>query len=120
MPLRPRWAARCSARRPTPNDRAARAPYGRIPAPGLPGNNLRRTARLLSTVTSVVADVPLAEMTLLMRFARLAEAIADLREAQRLAAQAAAARGRPNNCGPPCPGTSPAIGQAHPGPHYLS
>ena len=73
-------------------DRAARAPYGRIPAPGQPGNNLRRAARLLSTVTSVVADAPLAEMTLLMRFARLAEAIAELREAQRLATQAAAAR----------------------------
>ena len=73
-------------------DRAARAPYGRIPAPGQPGNNLRRTARLLSTVTSVAADAPLAEMTLLMRFARLAEAIAELREAQCLAAQAAAAR----------------------------
>ena len=73
-------------------DRAARAPYGRIPAPGQPGNNLRRTARLLSTVTSVVPDVPLTEMTLLMRFARLAEVIAELREAQRLAAQAAAAR----------------------------
>ena len=72
-------------------DRAARAPYGRIPAPGQPGNNLRRTSRLLSTLPSV-ADVPLAEMTLLMRFAKLAEAIAELREAQRLAAQAAAAR----------------------------
>ena len=73
-------------------DRAARAPYCRIPAPGQPGNNLRRAARLLSTVTSVVPDVPLAEMTLLMRYARLAEAIGELREAQRLAAQAAAAR----------------------------
>ena len=73
-------------------DRAARAPYGRIPAPGQPGNNLRRTARLLSTFTSVLADAPLTEMTLLMRFARLAEAICELREAQGLAAQPAAAR----------------------------
>jgi len=73
-------------------DRAARSPYGRIPVPGQPGNNLRRTARLLSTVTSAVADVPGAEMTLLMRFARLTDAIAELREAQRLATQAAAAR----------------------------
>jgi hypothetical protein len=72
-------------------DRAARAPYGRIPAAGRPGNNLRRTARLLSTLPSVAA-VPLAETTLLVRFARLAEAIAELREAQRLAVQAAAAR----------------------------
>jgi hypothetical protein len=73
-------------------DRAARAPYGRIPDPGQPGNNLRRSARLLSTLTSVVADAPVAEMTLLMRFARLAEAITELREAEDLAAQAAAAR----------------------------
>ena len=73
-------------------DRAARAPYGRIPDPGQPGNNLRRTARLLSTLTSVVGDAPLAEITLLIRFARLAEAVADLREVQRLTAQAAAAR----------------------------
>ncbi|MGH3276720.1 MAG: hypothetical protein ACRDNZ_20630 [Streptosporangiaceae bacterium] len=73
-------------------DRAARAPYGRIPAPGQPGNNLRRAARLLSTSMSTGADVPLAETTLLIRFARLAEAVAELREAQRLAAQAAAAR----------------------------
>ena len=73
-------------------DRAARAPYGRIPVPSQPGNNLRRAARLLSTLPSVVADAPRAEMTLLIRFARLTEAIAELREAQRLAAQAAAAR----------------------------
>lgn len=73
-------------------DRAARAPYGRIPVPGQPGNNLRRAARLLSTSVSIVGDAQLAEMTLLMRFARLAEAIAELREAQCLAAQAAAAR----------------------------
>jgi hypothetical protein len=72
-------------------DRAARAPYGRIPVPGQPGNNLRRAGRLLATLPSV-ADAPLAEMTLPMRFARLTEAIAELREAQRLAAQAAAAR----------------------------
>ena len=80
-------------------------PSARIPAPNQPGNNLRRTARLLSTLPSV-GDIPLAETILLMRFARLAEAIADLREVQRLAAQAAAAAVRPNICAPPCPGTS--------------
>ena len=73
-------------------DRAARAPYGRIPVPAQPGNNLRRAARLLSTVPSVGGDPELALITLLARFARLIEAIADLREAQRQAAQAAAAR----------------------------
>ena len=73
-------------------DRAARAPYGRIPVPAQPGNNLRRAARLLSTAPSVGGDPELALITLLARFARLIEAIADLREAQRHAAQAAAAR----------------------------
>ena len=73
-------------------DRAARAPYGRIPAPAQPGNNLRRAARLLSIAPSVGGDPELALITLLARFARLIEAIADLREAQRHAAQAAAAR----------------------------
>jgi hypothetical protein len=29
-------------------DRAARAPYGRIPAPGPAGNQLRQAARLIS------------------------------------------------------------------------
>jgi hypothetical protein len=91
-PPRPRWAAGCSARPPTPTTAQPAPPFGRIPTPGQPGNNLRRTARQLSTLPSVAADVPLAKMTLLMRFARLAEAIAELREAQRLAAQAAAAR----------------------------
>ena len=73
-------------------DRAARAPYGRIPHPAQPGNNLRRAARLLSTAVPIVGDPASAQMTLLGRFARLAESIADMREAQRQAAQAAAAR----------------------------
>jgi hypothetical protein len=73
-------------------DRAARAPYGSIPHPAQPGNNLRRAARLLSATTPIAGDPALAQMTLLGRFARLAESIADMREAQRHAAQAAAAR----------------------------
>jgi hypothetical protein len=73
-------------------DRAARCSYGRIPRPAQPGNNLRRAARLLSTTAPITGDPALAQMTLLTRFARLAEAVADLREAQRHAAQAAAAR----------------------------
>jgi hypothetical protein len=72
-------------------DRAARAQYGRVPRPAQTGNDLRRIARLLSAV-SVSGDPVLAQMTLVGRFARLVEAVADLRDAQHCAAQAAAAR----------------------------
>jgi hypothetical protein len=48
-------------------------------------------ARLLSAV-SISGDPVLAQMTLAGRFVRLVEAVADLRNAQQRAAQAAAAR----------------------------
>ena len=70
-------------------DRAARAPYGRIPRPTPAGNSLRRAARLLSTAASVSGDPTLAQITLVTRLAALVEDIADLREAQRNAAHAA-------------------------------
>ena len=73
-------------------DRAARAPYGRTPRPTPTGNSLRRAARLLATAASVDGDPVLAQVTLVVRLVELAEAVADLREAQRHAAQAAAAR----------------------------
>jgi hypothetical protein len=62
------------------------------PSPTPAGNSLRRTARLLSTAASVSGDPALAQITLATRLAALVEDIADLREAQRHAAQAAAAR----------------------------
>jgi len=74
-------------------DRAARAPYGRIPRPTPVGNSLRRAARLMATVTVGADDGTLALVTLVTRLAALAEAVAELRSAQRHAAQAAAARG---------------------------
>ncbi len=73
-------------------DRAARVPYGRIPRPSQAGNSLRRAARLLSVVSSVNGDPAYAQMVLIARLAALAEAVADLRQAQRHAAQTAAAR----------------------------
>ena len=73
-------------------DRAARAPFGRIPVPAQPGNNLRRAARLLSQVPVTGSAASADLTTLLVRFGRLIEAIAELRETQRQAAQAAAAR----------------------------
>jgi hypothetical protein len=73
-------------------DRAARAPYGRIPAPTPAGNRLRRAARLLAASAAVSGDNPLALVTLVTRLAALAEAVAQLRDAQQRTVQAASAR----------------------------
>jgi hypothetical protein len=72
-------------------DRAARAPFGRIPPPSPAGNQLRQAARLLSTFASLTGDKSLAPVMLITRLAALAEAVAELREAQQHATQAAAA-----------------------------
>jgi len=73
-------------------DRAARVPYGRIPAPTPTGTGLRRAARLLSAAAMVSHDRTLAQAALIVRLAALADAITELRQAQQHAAQAAAAR----------------------------
>jgi hypothetical protein len=73
-------------------DRAARAPFGRIPPPTPAGNQLRHAARLISAYASLTGDRSLAPVVLLLRLAALAEAVAELRDAQQRAAQAAAAR----------------------------
>jgi hypothetical protein len=72
--------------------RAARVPYARIPRRTTAGNGLRRAARLLSAVAFVSHDPALAPVALIARLAALAEAVAELREVQQRAAQAAAAR----------------------------
>ena len=73
-------------------DRAARPAYGRIPSPTPTGNNLRRTARLLANAASVSGDPTLAQAALIIQLIALAEAVAELRQAQQHAAQAASAR----------------------------
>jgi len=73
-------------------DRAARAPYGRVPAPSRAGDRLREAARLLGALAYLTRDPVFTPIVLITRLAALAEAVADLREAQRHAAQAAAAR----------------------------
>jgi len=73
-------------------DRAARSPYGRIPPPSPAGNQLRQAARLLSTFAYLTGDPSMAPIVLITRLAALAEAVVELRESQRHAAQAAAAR----------------------------
>jgi hypothetical protein len=72
-------------------DRAARQPYGRIPAPTPAGNQLRHAARLISAYAYLTGDRWLTSIVLLVRLAALAEALAELRESQQRAAQADAA-----------------------------
>ena len=72
-------------------DRAARAPYARIPAPTPAGNQLRRAARLITAFAYLTKDPSLTPIVLLARLAALAEAVVGLRQAQQHAAQAASA-----------------------------
>jgi len=72
-------------------DRAARSPYGRIPRPTPTGNRLRQAARLLSATAFAANDSARGQIMLIVRLTGLIEAVADLRQAQRHAAQAAAA-----------------------------
>jgi hypothetical protein len=72
-------------------DRAARSPHGRIPPPTPAGNQLRQAARLLSAFAYLTGDRSMAPIMLITRLAALAEAVAELRDAQQHAAQAAAA-----------------------------
>lgn len=73
-------------------DRAARAPYGRIPHPTPAGVGLRQAARMLSASALVSHDRTYAQAALVVRLAALADAVSELRDAQRHAAQATAAR----------------------------
>jgi hypothetical protein len=100
-------------------DRAARAPYGRIPPPTPVGNRLRQAARLLS---AYVQDRSMTPILLITKLAALAEAVAELRQSQQHAAQAAAALRaaghlhaaiRPAPAAQPRPASSP---RARPGP----
>jgi hypothetical protein len=73
-------------------DRAARSPHGRVPPPTPAGSQLRHAARLMSAFACLSGDKTLAPIILITRLAALAEAVADLRDAQQRAHQAAAAR----------------------------
>ena len=73
-------------------DRAARAPYGRIPGGTPGGDGLRTAARVLALTGTMTGDMPLAAVTLIANLVALAVAVAELRQAQQHAAQAAAAR----------------------------
>ena len=73
-------------------DRAARAPYGRIPRRTSHGARLRSAARLLASTVGDPGYPAAAAVRLMAKLAALAEAVSELRKAQQHAAQAAAAR----------------------------
>jgi hypothetical protein len=73
-------------------DRAARAAYGRVPARSRDGEQLRRTARMIALAGNLTGDNTLLAIALIAQLVALAVAVAELRQAQQHAAQAAAAR----------------------------
>jgi hypothetical protein len=90
--------------------RAARSPYGRIPQPSPAGNRLRQAARFLAAYAYLTQDQALLPVVLITKLAALAEAVADLRDSQQHAAQAAAARAAAERlyaAARPAPGSAP-------------
>ncbi|GIH51621.1 Relaxase/Mobilisation nuclease domain-containing protein [Microbispora rosea] len=73
-------------------ERAARTPYGRIPAPSPEGIRLRSAVRLLALSGTMSRDTTLAGVVVIGALTSLVAAVADLRRAQQRAAQEAAAR----------------------------
>jgi MobA/VirD2-like, nuclease domain len=71
--------------------RAAREPYGRIPPPTTAGSQLRQAARIMAAHAHVSGDRANEWAIVIVRLAALAEAVAELRDAQQRAAQASAA-----------------------------
>jgi hypothetical protein len=71
--------------------RAARAPWGRIPAPSSAGSGLRTTAYLLAACEPAGAPRTMVRLALISALTGLARAVAELREAQGLLLQTTAA-----------------------------
>ena len=72
--------------------RAARIPYGRTPRPTPAGASLRQAARLLFRAAFASQDNTAALAALILQLAALVETVIELRQVQRHAAQASAAR----------------------------
>jgi hypothetical protein len=72
--------------------RAARNPYCRTPRPTPAGASLRQAARLLSRAAFASQDNTAALAALILQLAALVETVIELRQVQRHAAQASAAR----------------------------
>jgi hypothetical protein len=60
-------------------DRAARAPYGRIPRRSRDGEQLRRTARMIALAGNLTGDNTLMAIALIAQLVALAAAVAELR-----------------------------------------
>jgi hypothetical protein len=73
-------------------DRAARALWGRVPAPSAAGRGLRTTGVLLASARFVGRSETRQFLALLAQLTALGDAVTRLRESQHRAAQAAAAR----------------------------
>ena len=82
-------ALRCAA---DAYDRAARAPFGRIPPCTNAGNRLRSAARALALLGQPDDDAYLAALALIGNLVMLTLAVAELHQAQQQAVRAAAAR----------------------------
>jgi hypothetical protein len=81
-------ALRCAA---DAYDRAARAPFGRLPPCTSAGNRLRTAARTLALMGQADGDAYLAALALIGNLVALTLAVAELRQAQQQAVRAAAA-----------------------------
>ncbi|MES9538120.1 hypothetical protein [Actinomadura sp. NPDC000600] len=73
-------------------DRAARAPYGRLPRPSPAGNALRTAARLLALTGAIKDRTTVSAVLLVSSLITLLDTIAELRRLQCRQAQAEAAR----------------------------
>jgi hypothetical protein len=108
-------------------DRAARPPYGRLPAPTAAGNGLRTAARLLALTRSVGGTTDSAVVELVRSFGVLVDSIAQLHRMQGRDTQEAAARSARSHldkAAPRSPSTnewlSDSLGQATPAAVALS
>ena len=82
-------ALRCAA---DAYDRAARAPFGRLPSRTSAGTRLRTAARTLALMGQADSDAYVAALALIGNLVALTLAVAELRQAQQQAVRATAAR----------------------------
>src|SRR6202011_3856391 len=94
-------------------DRAARPPYGRLPPPSPVGNQLRQAGRVISAFAYITQDRSMAPILLITKLAALAEAVAELRQSEQHAAQAAAELRAAEHLHAACPAPAP----PRPAPH---
>jgi hypothetical protein len=82
-------ALRCAA---DAYDRAARAPFGRLPPCTSAGNRLRTAARALALIGQPDGDTCLAALALIGNLVALTLAVAEMRQAEQQAVRSSAAR----------------------------